>query len=365
MPSRDTINIIGAGPAGLTAAIVLRRHDHPVRVYEAGADVGHRLNGDFQGIENWSSEQDVTKQLEEIGIELNFPCEPYYKSTIYAPEMGPVETTADRPIFYLVKRGSGSGTLDVGLKEQALSLGVEMLFNHRLDRFDGKAIVGTGPRGADTVAAGMTFDTDLEDRSVIVLDDEIAPKGYAYVLLHQGQGTIVCVLYRDFKRANECLNRTLRFFKTRMSFEVNNTRKFGAYGNFFLRDTQVHDGKLYVGESAGFQDCLWGFGMRYAIMSGYLAAKSIIDGSDYDVLWKRELRPMLEASLVNRYLFEKFGHVGYRYIAGRCAGSDPHAFLLRLYNTSPMKRLLLPLASGKYHSRVRDIDLSRADAVGL
>lgn len=47
--------------------------------------------------------------------------------------------------------------------------------------------------------------------------------------------------------------------------------------------------------------------MRYAILSGYLAAKSLIEGSDYDMLWKRGLKPMLETSLINRYLFEKGG----------------------------------------------------------
>jgi flavin-dependent dehydrogenase len=265
MPAGDTINIIGAGPAGLTAAIVLRQHGYPVRVYEAAEDVGHRLNGDFQGLENWSSEKDVTQLLADIGIERNFVCEPYHGSTIYAPEMTPVETKSDRPFFYLLKRGSEPGTLDVGLKEQALSLGVEILFGHRLNTFNGSAIVGIGPRGAGTVAAGITFDTDMEDRSVVVLDDELAPTGYAYLLVHEGHGTMVSVLYREFKKANECFDKTLHFFKTRMQFEMNNTRKFGSYGNFFLRKTQMCDGKLYVGEAAGFQDCLWGFGMRYLL----------------------------------------------------------------------------------------------------
>jgi flavin-dependent dehydrogenase len=365
MPGRDTISVIGAGPAGLTAAIVLHKHGYPVRVYEAAGDVGHRLNGDFQGLENWSSDKDVMKLLDEIGIELNFLCVPSFKSTIYAPRMNPVETTSDKPIFYLVKRGSTTGTLDFGLKEQALSLGVEILFNHRLDTFDGTAIVGTGPSGADVVAAGMIFETDMDDRAVVVLDNDISPGGYAYLLVHQRHGTMVSVLYRDFKEANDCLDRTLSFFGERIRLEVNNVRKFGCYGNFFLRDTQVHDGKLYIGESAGFQDCLWGFGMRYAVMSGYLAAKSIIDGSDYDALWKRELGPMLETSLVNRYLFEKFGHTGFRYLARKCAQNDPRVFLRRHYNASPVKRIFSPLAKRGYHSRAKNIYFGRMDDISL
>ena len=50
----NTVKIIGAGPAGLVAAIVLRRHGIPVTVFEKSPEVGHRLSGDFQGLENWS-----------------------------------------------------------------------------------------------------------------------------------------------------------------------------------------------------------------------------------------------------------------------------------------------------------------------
>ena len=125
MTEKTTINIIGAGPAGLAASIVLRKHGFSVKVYEMSSDVGHRLNGDFQGLENWSSEKDITELLKDIGIEINFLCVPYYEGTVYAPEMRPAEIKSERPIFYLVKRGTMPGTLDTGLKEQALSLGTE------------------------------------------------------------------------------------------------------------------------------------------------------------------------------------------------------------------------------------------------
>jgi flavin-dependent dehydrogenase len=351
---KDPINIIGAGPAGLTAAIVLRKHGFPVKVFDMAPDVGHRLNGDFQGLENWSSEKDITKIIKDTGIEINFLCVPRYGGTLYAPEMKPAEIKSDRPIFYLVKRGSMAGTLDTGLKEQALSLGVEILFNHRLDTFDGKAIVGTGPKGADGIAVGITFDTTMEDTTVVVLDDDIAPKGYAYLLVNQGYGTMVTVLYREYRRGDECFEKMKQFFKDNMELDINNEKKFGGYGNYYLRDTQIHNNKIYIGEAAGFQDGLWGFGMRYAILSGYLAAKSLMDSSDYDMLWKRELKPMIETSIVNRYLIEKFSYTGYRYIAKQTAKGDPCGFLGRHYNPSLLKSLLLPFAIRKYEGRVKD-----------
>lgn len=352
--TEDPINIIGAGPAGLTAAIILRKHGFHVKVFDQSPDVGHRLNGDFQGLENWSSEKDITEIIKATGIEVNFLCVPRYGGTLFAPDMKPVEIKSDRPIFYLVKRGTMAGTLDTGLKEQALSIGVEILFNHRLDTFNGKAIVGTGPQGADVIAVGITFDTKMEDNTVVILDDSIAPKGYAYLLVNNGYGTMVTVLYREYRRGDECFEKMKRFIKDNMELDIKNEKKFGGYGNYYLRDTQIHNNKLYVGEAAGFQDGLWGFGMKYAILSGYLAAKSLIDGSDYDVLWKKDLKPMIETSIVNRYLIEKFGRAGYRYIAKKTAKVDSCGFLGKHYNPSHVKRLLLPIAKRKYESRVKD-----------
>ncbi len=361
MTDKETVNIIGAGPGSLVAAIVLRRHGFAVKVFEMAPDVGHRLSGDFQGVENWSSERDVTEILGEIGVGINFLWMPYYEGTVYAPEMKPVQVKSVRPIFYLVRRGSMPGTLDWGLKEQALSLGVEIIFNHRLDNLEGKAIVGTGPKGADAVAVGITFNTKMQDKAVVVLDDNIAPKGYAYLLVKQGYATMATVLYREFKKADDYFEKMLGFFEDKMDLGIKNRKKFGGFGNFFIRDKQTRNEKLYIGEAAGFQDCLWGFGMRYSMLSGYIAAKSFIEDSDYDVLWQRELRPMLETSLVNRYLFERIGHAGYRYLI-KCFGrGDPAKVLRKHYNPSFLKNLLLPLAKKGYESRVRDLSCTRKD----
>jgi flavin-dependent dehydrogenase len=348
---KEPITIIGAGPAGLTAAIVLARHGCRARVYEKSPDVGHRLSGDFQGLENWSSEKDVTVLLREIGIETNFLCEPYYGGTIYAPGMQPSEIASERPIFYLVRRGPMPGTLDSGLKEQALSAGVEIIFGRRLDAVEGEAIVATGPRGADLIAAGLTFDTSMPDSAVVVLDDEIAPKGYAYLLVNQGLGTMAAVLFRENGRVNDYVGKMIEFFRDTIRPNMRNEHRFGSFGNFFLHDSQMHDKKLFVGESGGFQDCLWGFGMRFAILSGHLAARSFIEGSDYDALWKQQLRPMLQTSLINRYLIETFGHRGYRYLTRKFAQGNPCEYLRRHYNYSPLKHLLLPLARRAYESR--------------
>jgi flavin-dependent dehydrogenase len=355
----DAVTVIGAGPAGLTAAIVLRRHGVPVRVFDKSPNVGHRFKGDFQGLENWSSEDDVTEWLGEMGVEINFPCAPYYRGTLYAPRMWPAEVTSERPMFYLVRRGPMRGTLDTGLKEQALGLGAEIVFNRRIDDFEGRAVVGAGPVRADVVALGLTFNTSMYDRAVAVLNDDIAPRGYAYFIVNRGMGAMATVLYDEFKRGEECFEKMKRFFKEKLDPDVRDEKRFGGFGNFFLGNTQVRQGGLHVGESAGFQDCLWSFGIRHAMLSGCLAARSLIEGLDYDRLWKTELRPMLETSLVNRYLVEMFGSSAYRYLAKKLARGNPCGFLMKHYNPSALKRLLLPLAKRRYESRIESRNSGR------
>jgi len=352
--SEDHVNIVGAGPAGLTAAIVLRKQGVPVRIFEKAPDVGHRLNGDFQGLENWSSERDITEILKEIGIGSNFLCTPCYEGVVYVPGIKNERVKSDRPIFYLVKRGPHAGTLDNGLKEQALSLGAEIYFNHRFDSAAGKTIVATGPRGFIGITSGVTFRTSGKDMVAVVFDDEVAPKGYAYLIMNGGEGTMVTVLYSKFRDIAYYFSKMTHFFRNNLNIEVRDERKFGGFGDFFICNTLMNDKRMHVGESGGLQDCLWGFGMRYAIVSGYLAAGSLINGSDYDSLWKRELKPLMETSLVNRYLFEKFGHMGYRYIARRVADGNPCDFLRKHYNPSLLKHLLLPAAMRNYKSKFKD-----------
>tara|TARA_R110002110_G_scaffold156564_4_gene351680 strand:- start:3630 stop:4169 length:540 start_codon:yes stop_codon:yes gene_type:complete len=87
--------------------------------------------------------------------------------------------------------------------------------------------------------------------------------------------------------------------------------------------TAVQGGHCVVGEQAGIQDALAGFGMRYAVRSGILAARSLIAGVDYTRLWRRELLPLLRAGISNRFIFNSVGH-GYEAAAALSAlASDP------------------------------------------
>ncbi len=62
-----------------------------------------------------------------------------------------------------------------------------------------------------------------------------------------------------------------------------------------------------MGEAGGFQDALFGFGLNYALRSGVLAARSLLQGSSYGHLCRRELGRRLASSWVNRGWYERLG----------------------------------------------------------
>ena len=116
----------------------------------------------------------------------------------------------------------------------------------------------------------------------------------------------------------------------------------------------VQGGHPVVGEQAGFQDALAGFGLRYALRSGVLAARSMLEGGDYETLWRRELRPALTTGVVNRLILNALGERGERMAAKRLAGADTGAVLRRFYRPSLLTRILFPLASRFYRRPLAD-----------
>jgi flavin-dependent dehydrogenase len=91
----------------------------------------------------------------------------------------------------------------------------------------------------------------------------------------------------------------------------------------------VREGRLYVGEAAGFQDCLFGFGMRYALLSGALAARAIAEAEDYDHLWQSAFGHQLSVGTRNRRLYSRFGNPGYEAMLRILASRNPVVVKLR------------------------------------
>jgi len=352
----STIHIVGAGPAGLAAAITAAQAGTPVVVHERESRVGSRFHDDFQGLENWSTRGDVLGELELAGLRPDCELTPFHEQTCFGPDGQERVIRSRRPLYYLLRRGSHPGTLDASLLSKALALGVEVRFGDRLDHLPEGGIVAGGPRAVDAIAVGYLFTTMRLDGAFVAFDNALAPGGYAYLLIHDGRGTLATCFFKDFHREKEYLARAVAFFHNRIDLNMEDARPFSGYGSFGLPATAVRGMHLLAGEAIGFQDPLWGFGLRYALLSGHLAARAVLAGTPagYDALWKRRFTGFIRAALVNRMVLDRLGNRGYRWLlAGAAASADVRTWLRRRYSPSLAKRCLFPLARRAVHSRRR------------
>jgi flavin-dependent dehydrogenase len=344
MSDREALEVVGAGPAGLSAAILARRAGRRVIVYERRHDVGCRFHGDFQGLENWSTEGDVLDELAALGIEATFDAIPFRELVCFGPDGREHVFRGPNPFYYVVRRGSGPGTLDQSLKRQALAAGVEIRFGETVRRPPGGGVAAWGPRRADVLAVGYLFETDLADGSFAVLDDRLAPKGYGYLIVSGGRATLATCMFRDFHNEAEYLERTLDFFRRRVGFTMRRPRRFGGVGTTQPPRTDATAHVAWAGEAGGMLDALWGFGIRYALRSGQLAALGSADPHRRRQLWERAIARPLRASFVNRFFYERGGRAAYQWLLWRLERQrDPNRYLRRVYHPSPWKRALFPL----------------------
>lgn len=70
--------------------------------------------------------------------------------------------------------------------------------------------------------------------------------------------------------------------------------------------------RLTVAEAAGLQDYFLGFGLRYALLSGHLAARSLVTGESYEELVSHAIGSHFRAGFVNRLIDDHLGDRGYR-----------------------------------------------------
>lgn len=336
------VKIIGAGVAGLASGITLARAGYPVEIWEHHPSAGYRFHDGFQILENYHSHEDALYWLEKCGFTTDFFRQPG-KSIHFFNSRLKSYLLSSRTVFgYFVKRGSANDTLDSALARQAESLGVKFHWGTRLEIQEGD-IIATGCRQASGVAREMAFETNLDDTYYTLLDNQYTPLGFSYLFVIGGTATIGAAALKDFARIEHYFDLVLERFQEIGAFSIRNPR-FGNYKvGFFLPSTARKGSQLFVGEAAGFQDFLFGLGIRRSMLSGYAAARSIIDNIDYDELWKREFGGLLKASIVNRFFYEKFGNLGYRILLNSARKRDFRTLGYWLSQNTPVRRIFFPL----------------------
>lgn len=359
----QSIQIAGAGPAGLSAAITLARSGQKVIVHEANNEVGHRFGCDLQGLENWSTHQDVLSWMGEQGLSTDFSHLPCRHGIAFDAWDESYQIGSADPLFYMVERGPGDGTLDTALLKQALAEGVEIRLGSRLSSMQGPGILATGPRAADAIAVGYHFETSMENGFWVILDNSLAPQGYSYLLVLNGRGTIKSCMFRDFKKESIYVERTVDTFKRLLNVDMKNQKSHGGAANFYFPPRAVSGTYPMTGEHAGFQDCLWGFGIRIAMQSGILAANCMLQGTDFNKVWRRQWAARQRKSMVNRIFYSSLGNRGYRRVlrTSRSRRIEAEQLMYRLYRPSILGALLYPWAHWMVRSRRTDESCNHVD----
>ncbi|GIW21967.1 MAG: NAD(P)/FAD-dependent oxidoreductase [Candidatus Sericytochromatia bacterium] len=339
------IKIAGAGISGLSSAIFLKKFGFLPEIYEIKSSVGYRFKGDFQGFENWSSDKDIIDILKDLELDINFNFIPSYTFKVCSPKRN-LKTfeSKERPFYYLIQRGFKEGYLDYSLYKQVENLNIPVYFNCKNLPKDIK-IFATGPNKASAIILGINFDTDYKDINLMICDNNIAPKGYAYLLIVNGKGTIATAFKKNNNNPNVYLENSIELCKSLFNLKIYNQVKFGSFGSFSDENIFEKDNKLYIGEAAGLQDFLFGFGLRYAILSGYLAARSICENTSYTNLAKKMFSNSIKASLVNRFLYERLDNSKYEFLINKLSyQKDLIHFLRKRYKFNLKRRILYPIA---------------------
>jgi flavin-dependent dehydrogenase len=303
------IRILGAGLSGLSAAINLKKGGKEVVVLERQPAVGMQIHPNYQVI-RLPSNISVTDLFNQLNLT---PCNPTIKylnkMILETPRKGIRHITSTDKINFVLRGGEGS--LEHALYLEALELGVQFEFSTKQRTAD---IIATGHKQCDAAAYGEIYEAPEfpQDQYFYMHDDRYAPKGWYSYIVPMGNDRIEIVTCVSQPYVSSCKAYFARLLREN-KFVNSLTRgkkpisAFGGFGGVDFPNTAKQSNSLLVGEAAGFQDVSRGFGIAYALRSGYLAAKSILEGSDYDNLWKTHFEEELKYDFAIRFVFSTIG----------------------------------------------------------
>ena len=311
----EPIHILGAGLSGLSAAILLSKAGHEVHVHEIREDSGARFDGDFQGLENWTGDNDFFEEMSEWGLDpTSFKSNAFSIVDLIHPDDVITQPKTEGIAFRVVERGTDEHCIDQGFKRMAIESGAKIHYKSKRDPKDCR-IIAAGPKDSSAIAFGEVFHTDHPNHVSFQLNDKLAPGAYSYLIIIDGIGLICTCLWRKQKKSGRYLNETIAWYERHYELNRKPIKRVGGKGDFSIPDRYFHEGRYYVGEAGGLQDFMWGFGMRYAITSGALAAKSILGECDYESEIREKLLPLIKVSATNRFLMNRIGDRGFKMVA--------------------------------------------------
>jgi len=309
------VKIMGAGLSGLAAATILARAGVEVHVHDIREDSGKRFDGDFQALENWSMDADFFDQLREWGFDPDeFKYTEFNEVDLIHPDDEISKTFSPKVAYRIVERGTSEHTIDQGFKRMAIAAGAKLQYKSRVKEEDCQ-IIACGPKGTSAVAYGEIFKTKHPNHIAFQLNDKLAPGAYSYLIIIDGVGLICTCLWRKQKGTDRFLNETIAWYQEHYpDIDMEPIKRVGGKGDFTINKRYFQDDRYYVGESGGLQDFMWGFGMRMAVWSGYLAAQDILGKCNYEKEVRKQLMPYVRTSVANRFLMNRVGDKTFKFM---------------------------------------------------
>ena len=309
------VKIMGAGLSGLAAATVLAKAGVEVHVHDSREDSGKRFDGDFQALENWSMDIDFFEQLESWGFDANeFKYTEFKEVDLIHPDDEISKTYSPKVAYRIVERGTSEHTIDQGFKRMAMAAGATLHYKSKVKEEDCQ-IIACGPKGTSAVAYGEIFKTSHPDHIAFQLNDKLAPGAYSYLIIIDGIGLICTCLWRKQRGTERFLNETIAWYQKHYpDIDMEPIKRVGGKGDFTINKRYFQDDRYYVGESGGLQDFMWGFGMRMAVWSGYLAAQDILGNCNYEKEVRKQLMPYVRTSVANRFLMNRVGDKTFKFM---------------------------------------------------
>ena len=231
------IKIAGAGIAGMSAAIHLKKAGQDVVVYEKQSMVGGSRHGDYEGLENWIFKRSMSEFFAGHGFDYEILSSiPIHQFTVHTKEKVPFVVQSQQPFFHMIKRGPDKDCLDHQLFEQCKKAGVDFkLGKPAPDIID---IDSTGSKKAAAYIKGVNFETTLNNQVHLLLGKNFAPKGYSYLIILNGKATLATAFKKVKNDITDPLKNSMGYFRKK-GFLIPDENIFGYRGSFSILNMKL------------------------------------------------------------------------------------------------------------------------------